>query len=329
MILNFSIKIYIKGDVMKYTDQQLNNYVNRIKLTRDQKTTYTKQIDHLKDNIFTAIDNMENTKVIKTRQAGSWKKGTALAPKGDYPLDIDMVFYLNLEEHVLFDAEELREELIQVLCKAYPNKQESDFTDGQTTVGIMFKGSGLEVDIVPFIPEKGNTTYGRQPRKKLNSGEFKTSVDKQLNFTMNIKEKYQNFTSVVRILKSWRNYTELELSSFSIELIVAGLIETGKISNSSISHAIMKFFEFLGNGKPIKIYFQNAIGEQSNNTPWIADPTNNENNTINMSNSEWNEVIETAENAFETLSYAQAVQEIGKTLELWKEIFGPSFNIEE
>ena len=314
---------------MEYTDQQLNNYVNRIKLTQEQKTSYAQQIDHLKTNISSAINNMENPRVIKTKQAGSWKKGTALAPKGDYPLDIDIVFYLNLEEHVSFDAEELREELIKILCKAYPNKQESDFTDGKKTVGIVFKGSGLEVDIVPFIPEKGNTTYGRQPRKKLNSGEFKTSVDKQLDFTSEIKEKYSNFTSVVRILKKWRNYKELELSSFSIELVVAGLIEAGKISNSSISHAIIVFFEFLGNGDPVKVYFQNAIGAQSSDTPWVADPTNNENNTINMLESKWYEVIQTAENAFETLSYAQAVRETGETLELWKEIFGPSFNIED
>ena len=315
---------------MEYTNQQLNNYVNRIKLTREQKASYTQQIDHLKSNISNAINNMENTKVIKAKRAGSWKKGIALAPKGDYPLDIDMVFYLNLEEQVSFDAKELREELIKVLCKAYPNKTESDFTDGQKTVGVVFKGSGLEVDIVPFIPEKGNTTYGRQPRKKLNSGNFKTSVDKQLDFTNKIKEKYSNFTDVVRILKTWRNYKELELSSFSIELIVAYLIETGKVSySSSINHAIIMFFEFLGNGNPVKLYFQNAIGSRSSNTPWIADPTNNENNTIKMLDSEWNEVIQTAENAFETLSYAQAVQETGKTLELWKEIFGPGLNIEE
>ena len=75
---------------------------------------------------------------------------------------------------------------------------------GKKTIGIVFRGSGLEVDIVPFIPEKGNTTYGRQPEKKLNSGEFKTSVDKQLDFTKKIKSKCSNFTSVVRILKSWR-----------------------------------------------------------------------------------------------------------------------------
>lgn len=314
---------------MEYTNEQLNNYVNRIKLTQEKKSSYANQIDNLKNNVLKAVKDMENTKVTKVKRAGSWKKGTALAPKGDYPLDIDMVFYLDLEEDTSFDAEELREEIIHVLCEAYPNKERSDFTDGQKTIGVVFRGSGLEVDIVPFIPEKGNTTYGRQPRKKLNSGEFKTSVDKQLDFTSKIKDKNSNFTSVVRILKSWRNYKELELSSFSIELVVAYLIEEKRISNSSINQAIITFFEFLGSDNPIEVYFSGAIGPQKGSAPWIADSTNNENNTIRLSDGEWDEVVEEAECGFETISYAQTVREIGKTLDLWKKIFGPTFNIKE
>ena len=314
---------------MEYSNQQLSNFVSRIKLTQEQKSSYAQQIDNLKENVREAINGMENTQVTKVRRAGSWKKGTALAPKGDYPLDIDMVFFLELEENTSFDAEELREEIIKVLCKAYPNKEKSDFTDGQKTIGVVFKGSGLEVDIVPFIPEKGNTTYGRQPRKKLNSGEFKTSVEKQLDFISEIKDKCPNFTSIVRILKSWRNYKELELSSFSIELAVAHLIKKGRISDSSINQAIIIFFEFFGSGNPIEVYFSGAIGPEAGSAPWIADPTNNENNTVRLSDSEWGEVAEAAENGFDTISYAQAVQETGKTLDLWKEVFGPTFNIQE
>ncbi len=314
---------------MEYTNEQLSNYVNRIKLTQEQKSSYAPQIDNLKENVIKAINGMENTRVTRVRRAGSWKKGTALAPKGDYPLDVDMVFFLDLAEDTSFDAEELRDEVIKVLCAAYPNKERSDFTDGQKTIGVVFRGSGLEADIVPFIPENGNTSYGRQPRKKLNSGEFKTSVDKQLAFIGAIKDKCSNFTPIVRILKSWRNYQELELSSFSIELAVAHLIKEGRMSASSINQAVIIFFEFFGNGNSIEVYFPGAIGPQAGSAPWIADPTNNENNTVRLSDSEWDDVVEAAERGFETLSYARAVQETGKTLNLWKEVFGPTFNIRE
>ena len=313
---------------MEYTNQQLNNYVDRIKLSGQKMSSYSNQIDNLKDNVVIAVNGMENTKVTKVRRAGSWKKGTALAPKADYPLDIDMVFYLGLDEDTSFDAEELREEVIDVLCKAYPQKDKGDFTEGEKTIGVVFRGSGLEVDIVPFIPGKGNTTYGRQPHKKLKSGDFKTSVDKQLDFIRDIKGKHTHFASLVRILKGWRNYQELELSSFSIELAVANLLMKGKTSGTSMNQAIINFFEFFGNGSPVRVYFAGAIGEQNGNAPWIADPTNNENNTVRLSSAEWEEVIEAAENAFETLCYAQAVQESGRTLDLWKEVFGPSFNVQ-
>lgn len=165
--------------------------------------------------------------------------------------------------------------------------------------------------------------------KKLNSGEFKTSVDKQLDFISKIKIKHPNFSSIVRILKSWRNYKELELSSFSIELAVANLLIEGRTSGSSMNQAVITFFECFGNRNPIEVYFSGAIGPRTGSAPWIADPTNNENNTVRLSDSEWDEVVEVAENGFETLSYAQVVRETGKTLDLWKEIFGPSFNIHE
>jgi len=314
---------------MQYTNQQLNRYVDRIKLSQERKASYTNQIENLKDAVLKAVEGMENAKVSKVKRAGSWRKGTALTPKGDYPLDIDMVFFLDVEEDASFDAEDLRNEIINVLCEAYPNKESSDFTDGQKTIGVVFRGSGLEADIVPFIPESRNTTYGRQPRKKLNSGEFKTSVDKQLDFISGIKGECPNFTSIVRVLKSWRNYKELELSSFSIELIVAHLIERGTMSGASINQSLIFFFEFLGNGNPVRIYFSDAIGPQAGDAPWVADPTNNENNTINLSEGEWDEVVDASEYGFETISYAQTVQESGKTLELWKEVFGPGFSIQE
>lgn len=314
---------------MEYTNKQLENHVNRIKLTQKQKSSYSQQIENLKENVVKAVNSMENTRVIKVKRAGSWKKGTALAPKSGRPLDVDLVIYMDVEENTSFDAEELRDEIIKVLCKAYPNKNQSDFTGGNKTIGIVFRGSGLEVDIVPFIPEKGNTTYGRQPRKRLNSGEFKTSVDKQLAFSVDLKSKYRIYTPVIRVLKAWRNYQELELSSFSIELGVAHLAVTGALTNASISAGLVAFFELFGNGNPMQVFFPGAIGIRPNANPWIADPTNNQNNTLRLSRTDWQEVIQVAEVGFETISYARVVRESSKTLALWQEVFGPSFRVTE
>ena len=314
-----------------YTNQELLNYVSRIKLTQDKKSSYGDQIDALKNNVIKAVDEMQDAKVIKVRRAGSWRKGTALAPTGDYPLDVDMVFYMRVDKETAFDAGELRDEIIKVLRKSYPNKESSDFTNGLKTIGIVFRGSGLEVDIVPFIPEDNSSGYGRQPQKILNSGDFRTSVDGQLQFISDIKSGFSGFTSIVRIMKSWRNFKELELSSFSIELIVASLYEEGRISDEvSINESVLNFLEFLGRNEEVRIWFPKAPGQEPSAAPWISDPTNNENNVLsNVSDTDWSSITSEAEKGFEILSFAQEVQEKGRTLGLWKDVFGPRFSVEE
>ncbi len=317
----------------KYTNQDLDNYVARIKLTNEEKANYSSQIDNLKKKVEVAINDLEETSVLRVRRAGSWRKGTALKPKGDYPLDIDMVFFLLVEDEKNFDGEKLRQEIIKVLLKAYPQKKSEDFTEGNKTVGVSFQTSGLEVDIVPFIQKRKDSVYGKLARKKLNSGEYvETSVDKQLDFSKSMQESNCLFKSVVRILKSWRNYQELELSSFAIELIVAYLIKENKCTEpSSINELLITFFEFLGNSDvKVEIYFPGAIGDRAETYPWVADPTNNTNNILSqMGDGEWDETREKAENAFERLSHAAVIENKQETLEKWQEILGPSFNIQE
>lgn len=318
---------------MELNDQQILRFVDRIKLPREKKTDYAGQIDTLKDCVVKAIGDMSNTKVSRVLRAGSWQKGTALRPRGDMPLDVDMVFFIDVDEETEFDSEELRDEIIAVLKEAYPSKAEEDFTSGEKTVGIVFRGSGLEVDIVPFIPEKGNSSYGRQPRKRLNSGSFRTSVDKQLDFIANTKIRWPSYTPVVRIIKWWKNRQELELPSFAVELILAHLIEESRIAKGvTIECAIIEFFEFVSADTPIRIEFPGAIGNPlsaSNGMPIVADPTNNENNVMEKTDpGEWSEIMEEACKAFETLSYARQVSGNQNTLVLWGEVF-EGFSIEE
>ena len=318
---------------MKLNNQQILRFVERVKLPREKKADYESQINGLKSRVVRAIGGMPNTKVVKVRRAGSWKKGTALRPRGDMPLDVDLVFFVNAAKGAGIDWQALRDEIIAVLKKAYPNKSARDFTNGKKTVGIVFRGSGLEVDIVPFAPDKGGSSYGRQPKKKLNSGDFKTSVDKQLDFISGIKGQWPSFAPAVRMVKWWKNRWELELPSFAVELVFAYLIHEKRIAGSAtIERGIMEFFEFISAGSPIRIKFPGAIGRcppVRDGVPIIADPTNNENNVMEKtSRREWEEITDKAGEAFETITYARQVNGIGGTVELWREVF-EEFNIQE
>lgn len=313
---------------MEYTNEEMKRFVDRIKLTNERKKNYTNQIDNLRNNVTAAIGEIEGIKLLKVKQAGSWKKGTGLAPRGENPLDIDMVFFIEKEEGYKFDAEAIREELIAILRTAYPNKAKEDFSNGKKTVGVVFRGTGLEVDIVPFIPEKPGSKYGTQPEKQLYSGTHTTSVDGQLEFSRDLRKENREYTNIVRVLKHWRNERELDLSSFALEILVGKLIHAGEISGTVIVDGAVKIWELLGSGRRLEVQF-GARGRPGTERPWIADPTNDSNNVVGRILDTWGEVREEAEKAFETIMYARTAQGEGQTRDLWKEIMGPRFNVDE
>ena len=310
---------------MEYTNTEMNRFVERIKLTNERKRNYTNQIDNLKARITEGIKQLEGIKLLKVKRAGSWKKGTGLAPYGENPLDVDMVLFIEKEKG--FDAEAMREELINILCAAYPNKSREDFSNGKKTVGVVFRGTGLEVDIVPFIPENAGSSYGTQPEKKLHGGLLMTSVDQQIEFSRRLRRENREYASIVRILKHWRNERELDLPSFALEILVGKAIQAGDISGTVIVDGAMRIWEQLGSGREIKIEF-GAKGRAGKKRPWISDPTNDSNNVVEKVMDTWREVRREAEKAFETIMYAREVDGKGRTCSLWKEVMGPRFNID-
>ena len=206
------------------------------------------------------------------------------------------------------------------------------------SVKIKFLGSGLEVDIVPVVPIKTPEGYVWQPQRGV-GGKYITSIDKQLAFAKERREENSSYTSIVRCLKWWRNYKELKpedgtpgLSSFSIELIVAYLDLTRGIE-TNIEEGIIRFFEFVSTTtKPFPdISFRGAINNVPVNydTPiFVADNTNNENNACKkLTSDSWKEIVEEASEAFDALCRAESYKAEGATIEEWKNVFGPTFDI--
>ena len=83
---------------MNLNDTQLKNYKDRIKFSIKDKQRYQTQIDYLVSSIETKILEFADTKVIKVLQCGSWKKNTILKPKDEACIDIDLVFFLDINE---------------------------------------------------------------------------------------------------------------------------------------------------------------------------------------------------------------------------------------
>lgn len=325
---------------MKLSNSQLQNFIQRIKLKREDMPEYREQVENLKEELENKIRDDQRTglKVTKYTIAGSWKKGTILRPTGVNPIDIDLVLFVEGDENIADDLKKLHDFIVSYLEEIYPAKDINKDVDaeGQTkSIKITFKGTGLQVDIVPVVPLSKPKEYVWQPQRG-GGGKYITSVTKQLDFCTALKTSNSNFSSIVRALKWWRNYKELQptddepgLSSYSIELIVAYQDLNDGIPDS-IEDGLIRAFQFISSGIFPVISFPSAINNVLKTTTpiYIADNTNNENNTAKKIDSvKWNEIISEANDAFESLNIAQAKRNEGDTIEEWKRVFGPSFNI--
>lgn len=313
---------------MKLNNTQLINFKEKIKFSDEDKRYYQPQIDHLIKNIQDKIDEHTDTNVIKVLQAGSWRKGTIIKPLDDTPIDIDLIFFLNIDFSNYATFQDINRVMIPILKKIYPTKHDDDFWTNPKTAGLEFRTSGLNVDIVP-VRETNVADYVQQPDSH-NNKHF-TSPKNQLKFITERKEANTNFTTIVRILKKWKNLKSISLSSFAIELLISYLDLNSGIENS-IQESILRFFKILGKKKFPTILFNAPYGnyKADGSYVYIADPTFNENNiTRYLTASEWEEIRQQANIAFDTLLLADEEEYLTPTVELWKEVFGSEFNIDE
>lgn len=325
---------------MKLINKQLQNFINKIKLNEENMPQYREQMENLKKRLKDKINNDDNTgiRVTKFIIAGSWKKRTILRATGEHPIDVDLVLYVEGDESLKTDMEKLHDFVVDYLSEIYPTKdiiRDVDAEGKTKSIKIKFIGTGLELDIVPVVPIENPEEYVWQPERG-GGGRYISSVTHQLNFSKERRANNPSITSIIRAIKWWRNYKELKpmkqeigLPSFAIELIVSYLdINYGVEEN--IEEGIIRFFQFVSNSSFPVINFANAINQiPAFDTPiFIADPTNNENNTVKkMDESKWNEIKSEASDAWEALNIAQSKNFEGDTVEEWKYVFGPSFTI--
>jgi hypothetical protein len=319
---------------MDLTDSQLNYFVdNRLKLPKGKRSEYLGQVDRLIEKFSAAAADDKVIDIKKFLKTGSLRKGTVLRPRGDFGVDADIAVFLNTAGASPYDLSNLHDRIRKLLAKCYPTKKSEDFTVQPRTLGIVFRDSGLELDLVPLIPIDGPGDYGWQPSSR-GEAPVKTSITKQLEFIRARKDAYANFAALVRLLKSWRNFHDLDdsLRSFTIELIVCHL-QDQEGPPESIEHGLLRFFMFIADTclkKAITFKECGLIKSLPNDRVVALDPCNAENNVARRITEEnRNEIIAKSRQAWETLSYARNYNGKTQTLELWKEIFGRSFVIED
>ena len=305
---------------MRYYDS------NVLRLPDDTRRKYHEQVDNLISFLSTSLKNEVGIKISKIVKSGSFAKHTILRKTNEDPVDVDVVFYISGHNTNQENLNSLSEIIRDLLIKIYPEKGVEDFFIERKAATVEFKGSGLRVDIVPVIEDPNRPEYGWQFDK--NGLTTETCASCQIQFVRDRKDRDDDFRTLVRLAKKWRNYSELKpLKSFTIELIMAHLLDTeGK--DGTIEQKFRRFLHYIASSK-----LQKTIKFAENTPPFkeftdpviILDPVSSKNNVASrITEEERSEIVDTANQSWETANFASAEGD----LEIWKELFGTGFKVE-
>lgn len=314
---------------MPLSNTQLLYYDSTVlRLTAEKRTEYHKQVDRLVAALSERVHEQTEVKITRVVKAGSFAKYTILRKSAMDPVDVDVVFYISgrsVDEETLSSLSEL---IYKALIELYPNKSVEDFTIHRKAATVEFIGSGLSVDIVPVIEDPTRDGYGWQFDMH-DGSKVQTCAPGQIKFVKVRKEEDKHFRTLVRLAKKWRNQAELKpLKSFAIELIMAHVLATqGK--EGSIEQRFRNFLLYIAqSGLKEVIFFpeNGGIVPAFTHPVVILDPVSSDNNVAGrISEAERKEICKAAEDAWEIANHASTDGD----MDIWKELFGPRFKVED
>lgn len=303
----------------------------RVNLPKDKADAYRAQARGLREKLDIYIDEHKDFELKKMLISGSLAKGSALRTIND----IDIACYISGADAPK-DVKSLLNYLTERLKKAYPNFEPDQVKPQTYSVTVSFKGSGLDVDIVPILYTDNPKWYGNLVSQ--DDGSFlKTSIPLHLEFIKKRKDKHHfDFIQVVRLIKFWAKKMKNEnqnfrFKSFMIELILAHLSDTGT-DFSDYPEALQSFFTYIAktnlSEKIVFTDFYSANTVSQFSTPiQIIDPVNSQNNVSSLYTREQRDaIVSAALDAGDAIDSALAAITKQQTVYYWQKVFGNSFS---
>ncbi len=304
----------------------------KVNLPQEVASKYREQAKGVREKVEKYLSEHKDFTLKKILLSGSLAKGTALRTLND----IDMACYISGAD-VPKDIQALLEYLAERLRKAYPNFSPDQVQPQTYSVTVSFKGSGLDVDVVPVLYDGDPNWYGNLVSQ--DDGTFlKTCIPRHLEFIRKRKIKNQaHFAQIVRLIKHWKNNMKQEnesfkFKSFMIELILAKLADDG-VDFSDYPEALQQFFTYVAKTNIRErivftdYYSLSEIGSFAEPVQ-IIDPVNEENNASKLyTNLQADTIVEAAIDTGDAIDAALAAPTKEKTIYYWQKVFGPSFQI--
>jgi hypothetical protein len=314
---------------MRFTDGQLGTYVtSRLALPGEDRNEYRRQVNRLLEKLEAILAEDGSYRIMKFRRAGSLEKGTSNRPRAGRRVDADVGVYFDVDDPDAFDIAELQRLIKKLLVRAYPQKSEDDFDDsGSRTFAVVFKGTGLKVDLVPIVSLDDDANYGLQHSRA--GDPVRTSVKVHLDHYRDHAGRDALLAPTLRLAKRWRHWRELEgIQSFHLELMLSYLVAV-RGPAAGLEESTRRLFLFIMRDLRQGVAFDGGDPSRFADSVVIVDPANRDNNVAaRIKPSERDALVAAAQVAYETITWAQGLPGKGETITAWKELFGDNFLIE-
>lgn len=311
------------AEIVRFAEEKVN-------LPKDKADEFRAQARRLRERLETYLDEHPDFTLRKMLLSGSLAKGTALRTIND----IDVACYISGAD-APSDVPALLNYLAERLRKAFPNFQPDQVKPQTYSVTVSFRGTGLDVDVVPILYAGDPNWYGNLVSQ--DDGSFlKTSIPRHLDFARKRKTNSPtHFAQVVRLLKFWTRRMKAErdgfrFKSFMVELILAHLADQG-LDLSDYPEALQHFFTYLARSNLAEkiaftdYYPRSKVGSFAEPVQ-IIDPVNELNNVSKLySRGQADIIIAAALDAGDAIDAALAAPTKGETVRYWQKVFGPSF----
>src|SRR6266481_483008 len=128
----------------------------RVNLPKDKADEHRAQVRRLRERLESYLAEHPDFTLKKMLQSGSLAKGTALRSLND----IDVACYISGAD-APGEVAKLLEYLAERLRKAFPNFKPDQVKSQTYSVTVSFRGSGLDVDVVPILYFGDAQWYGK------------------------------------------------------------------------------------------------------------------------------------------------------------------------
>ena len=305
---------------------------NRVNLPRDKANEYRAQARRLREKIEVYIEEHPDFSLRKMLLSGSLAKGTALRTLND----IDIACYIS-SENVPTDVTALLDYLAERLRQAFPNFSHDQVKPQTYSVTVSFRGSGLDVDVVPILYDDDPDWYGELVSQ--DDGSFlKTCIPRHIEFIKRRKNDHpDHFAQIVRLLKYWVQKVKSErdgfrFKSFMVEMILSELADRGA-DFSDYPEALQHFMTYVARSNLAErivftdYYPESAVGF-SRDPIQIFDPVNEENNVCRLyTRAQADDIVDVALDAGDAIDAALAAPTKQETVRYWQKVFGSTFQV--